>query len=220
MKKFNFLFALVTLVLSGISQSNDFKTIQIRFGGEFGANITNNTVKFQGNLIDKDTSGFITQLIPISVDFGLHKRLSFGVTVKPGKLLDGDTYEDNRTIHKSSVLQLIAGLKFYMVNQDRFNLYLDISGGSSKYTKDVTRHNGIINTNELTTWSGSNFNAGIGFNVFITDHIGFYIANHFNANNIKLKNLTANNNPFDLTDFEYRINGKGGSISFGIVGKF
>lgn len=116
------------LLSTASAQVNAKGTLQFGLGLSPGVHATHfsNEVTF-GGLTQKEDhrDGAVTVTWPIEAQYGLADRFSLGLCLEPG------SYLDSAGTHPNKLLLLSLSPRYYLVNKDRFALYLNADLGLS-----------------------------------------------------------------------------------------
>ena len=201
-----FLFSAVSLV-SFSQQVSEKGTWIVGLGLEGGVytnEITNNVFGTEENYTDSAAAYFI----PLTVEYCFLNRLSAGASVRLGKYIDDEDYEDNDT----RVFDLFVA--YHFLKKQRNDLYAKIAFGSSN----------LIIENDLSDaegeWSGGHFGIGLGYRHYFGEHIGVHVYIQNGAYNLKQKSLRVGSITVDPDDARWDMMLRGPEFGFGLVGKF
>ncbi len=201
-------------------QSNEFGTIGVHAGAGIGVYATLADFKYDGVQIDKDTSAAAAYTFPIEVQFGLHRLFSIGAYAKFGRYIDEDPNDENVETEQNSVSSFGITPKFYMVNKDRFNLYLGCNIGATALNQEKTTNSGSFTAREKWRWNATNVMPHLGFNAYFGETAGLFFDVGYDAHNFKLSEYTFNDDPADLSRFDYQFDAKGVYLNLGVALKF
>lgn len=206
------------------AQSNDFKTINIQVGAGVGAYGTLLDGSFDGNAFDQDTSAAAVVLVPIEGQFGLHKLISVGFFLRPGKYIDEDPNDPDITIQENGIMNYGVNFKFYPLNKDKFNLYLGAGFGATSLNQLKSQQFTALglpvsNTTDLT-WKGTSAYGELGFNAYFGERVGMFFDMRYDSHKLNLKDYLINGNAQDLTRWKFDMAAKGVFVNLGVSVKF
>ncbi len=208
------------LGFSGITQSNQFGTLNLSAGTGLGVYATTsefNATYGSFTFTDKDTSGAVTTYFNFSADFGIMKLLSAGVYFQAGKYLQ----EEESGITKNNNF-LVFGImpKIYLINKDKFNLNIGLGLGIQNLRTSEQNNNN--NSKSEAKYSGGNVHLRLGMNYYFTQGIGLFFHTGYDANNLDLKELsfTSGNNTNTPSNLSGNLKANGLQMAIGLNFKF
>ncbi len=175
-----------------VAQSIDKGIVNLRIGGNatLGATLTN--VSSNGIQAEEDTSAVLATQVPVLVEFGVFKFLSFNLGFQTGSWLNEDPDDNSVVIIEKRVSQFNLGVKLYPVNKDNFNLYLGFQYGFGGFRTEK-ENTGFFILNEKQKWSGTHSNISLGMNWYYGGRFGSYFQLGYSGYNFDIKEYTLNN---------------------------
>lgn len=192
------------------SQAHKKGTISSSLGFDGAVHGTLAEVKYNGTLIDQDTSAAGTTLFRFDAQYNILKWLSAGIFFRTGKYIEDP---DNAEANGNKVTDFSLGIRAYALNKDKFTLYFGAYFGTSNL--QISRiYSGIPADYK---WNGNNFSADLGFNWYFAKNIGLNFALGYSGHNFLLKEYYINNNAQDLTNWEHTFITKGVHVNLGVA---
>lgn len=199
------------------SQAHTAGTISAQLGVDAAGHGTIYENKYNGTVLDTDSSAAVTVMYPISVHYSLFNWFSLGFVFQTGSYLeDPDNAEANG--NKARFIDLDA--KFYPVNKDKFTWYVGLRYGFShlELNRYIVGFAGNIPLQYL--FRGKNFGAYTGFNWYFAKNIGMHVNLGYTSNNFLLYEYSLNNSVQDISNFDNHLWTKGANLSLGLSFRF
>lgn len=216
MKKIILFFTLVSPVVT-FAQSHTPMTISAQVGVDGAGHGTVYENKYNGTVLDRDTSGAATVMYPVSVHVNVFKWVSVGLVFQAGSYIEDP---DNAEANGNKARFLSGEIKFYPVNKDKFAWYLGFRFGGSHL--EINRLIDIVGVKVPYQYqfSGSNFGAFTGFNWYFAKNVGMYFNLGYTSNNFLLTDYSINSTAQNISGFDNHMWTKGANASLGLALRF
>lgn len=168
MKWILFPVAMAAMATSASAQVNGMGKFQVGIGLGLGVHATHSEQEahFAGfTLKDSQKDGAITVTVPLEAQVGLSDEVSIGLYLEPG------SYLDSADAHPNKLFILGISPRLYVVNKERFALYLNADVGFSRLRISEMRQ-GAISYNDR--YAGGHFRLGIASQWYFGDAVGIH----------------------------------------------
>lgn len=173
--------------------SVDKGRVQVKLGA--GVYVADKNIS---NVFDNNNNNVVNLIGELSINYNTHKNFALGIFIS-------DIGKDDTDSTKYNTNSLGLELKYYIINKQKFNLFLDTRFGSLNYNENNLNRDG---DNISIKGKGSINSLGLGINKYFGNVVGVYfkigclrqayMINNYNRNKVKNINYIGNNKTIDI----------------------
>lgn len=192
------------------AQVNGKGVVQLGFGLDLGVHTTHyeGTFHYLGlSYTDGNDDNAATVTFPIEAQYGLSDRFSLGLYLEPGQ------YVDSAGTHPNHIFLFGISPRYYLVNKDRFALYIHADvGGSTLRITDVEDGNKLYDD----TYSGWHFRPGAEVQWYFGNTFGIHLGVDYAANWFNWRSRSPDDPVLDLFGYSAKLNTSGVQFRLGL----
>ena len=201
-------------VVSAAAQVNGKGTFQIGLGPAFGAHATEfewssrfGPLQFGG----RSSDGAVTVSWPLELQVGLSNRFSLGVILEPGQ------YIDSAGTHPNGFFAASLSPRYYLVNKDRFGLFLNADLGFGVLRIGEVR-SGTKQYDDV--YAGGHFRLGTQAQYYFGSTFGIHLGLKYAAHNLRWRDRDPEDPLLASGDYEATLRTSGVLVQMGVQLKF
>ncbi|MFI5204670.1 MAG: hypothetical protein ACHQF2_09265 [Flavobacteriales bacterium] len=210
---------LVALLNHAAAQSNVKGRFSMNLGFDAGGQYCLYQERFQGNVVNEDTTGAIVTQGHFSAQYSFAPWFSLGLGFKNGNYVE-DPNNDNIENRNNRINQFFIAPRFYFLNKNKFNMYAGLKFGATRLTIDELYNFTLFSIATLREFKSSYTAIDLGFNWYLSRYVGLWFNLEFNNNPLKLTRYVWNGTEQDLSDWDITLSSRGAQIALGLCFKF
>ncbi|MEZ5012915.1 MAG: hypothetical protein R2794_01360 [Chitinophagales bacterium] len=202
----------VSVYLHAQFESGSF-SIQAGFDGAIHGTYAES--KFNGAVIDHDSSAAATSMFASSIQYHILPWLSAGLGFDYGAYIEDP---EDAEANGNRISTFCVDARVYAVNHEHFNLYFGVQGGATFLKIDrLYVLFPPVSSEFMYHYSGSHFGAFTGFNWYLFKQVGLFTQIHYSNHGFDLKRYTINGTEQDLGQSEVTLDTFGVGIRLGLA---
>lgn len=209
MKHLLFLSSILFSLNAVYSQSHSKGTFSMQLDYSAGAHLSVYESRYNGTLVDVDSSGVATSMVFFNAQYSVLDFLSVGAYVGGGSYIEDP---ENESAMGNKIRAFGLDLRAYPVNKDKFNWYIGTKFGYS--TLEINRSAGFINTR--ANFGSGQFSGFSGFNWYFANFMGINFELAYMKHNFLMNEYFVNGNSQNISNFENRLDVKGIILNIGL----
>lgn len=207
-----FSFLCVLFVSTANAQSHQKGTLSFQLGFDAGAHGVKYESKYDGVVIDDDTSGAATTMLYFSTHYNFAKWFSAGFNLSRGSYLEDP---DNAEADGNTLGIFAFDFRFYPINKENFNWFAGLELGASNL--EINRkYIFIIPFNTSYTYASGHSELYTGINWYFGKIVGINTRLGYSRHNFLMTDYKINGDNQDLDDFDNTLMTRGLHFRIGL----
>lgn len=201
-------------VSAASAQVNSKGTFQVSLGPAFGGHATAFEWSYRIGALalqDRSTDGAVTVSWPLELQGGLSNRFSLGVILEPGQ------YIDSAGTHPNGFFTASLSPRYYLVNKDRFGLFLNADLGFGVLRIGEVR-SGTRQYDDV--YAGGHFRFGAQAQYYFGRTFGIHLGVKYAAHNLRWRDRDPEDPVLANGDYEATLRTSGVLMQLGVQFKF
>jgi hypothetical protein len=176
-----------------------------------GAHLSVYESRYNGTLLDVDSSGVATSMVFFNAQYSVLDFLSVGAYIGAGSYIEDP---ENEIAKGNKIRAFGLDLRGYPVNKDKFNWYLGTKLGYSTLEINRSALNGFITTQ--ANFGSGQFSGFTGFNWYFANFMGINFELAYLKHNFLMNEYYINGSSQNISSLENRLNVKGILVNIGL----
>jgi hypothetical protein len=194
------------------AQSHQKGTLSLQLGFDAGGHGVEYQSKYNGSIMEQDTSGTVTTQMHLGMHYNFTNWLSGGFKIGSGAYLEDP---ENAEADGNTLTNFALDLRFYPVNKENFNWFAGIEAGGSRL--EINRiYTFVIPFYYQYEYAGNRLELYSGINWYFLKFMGINTRLGFSSHRLTMQDYAINGASQDMDNIDNTLRTRGVHFQLGL----